>query len=71
MRKCPLSGLWASLGIFLINDWYGWAHLMEDSTTPGLVVLDTIRNHAEQTMRSKPVRSMLLLMPLHQLLPPG
>ena len=38
-------------------------------TIPGLVILDYIRNHTEQTRGSKPI-SNLLPWPLHQLLLP-
>ena len=71
-EKCPNQiGLWASLwDIVLISDWWGRAQPFVGGAIPGLVVLGVVRNHSEQTVRSKPV-SNTPPWPLHQLLPPS
>lgn len=67
-------GLWASLLViyfffFLVSDWCGRAQPTVGGANPRLMVLGAIRNQAEQTRRSKPVRSMLLWSLLQFLLP--
>lgn len=44
-------------GIFFTSDWWRRDQVITSGSTPGMVVMDSIRKEAEKDMRSNPVRS--------------
>lgn len=54
---CKISLQKRLWGSFLISDWHGKAQPILSGATPGLVVLASLRNQAEQAINSKPKSS--------------